>query len=269
MTATGILRRLAGRALYCLTRLRQVVPVLLVVPVSTGAQETFDVLAARSFYTSEASGQLILIGLADSLYSDDVRAELHVGDELLATVSPVHGRRVTVSFPLARLPQGDSDISCRLLVAGRERARASAAVRRLPPKANAVKIDLISGGLIVDDLPFFPFGFYCYSPVQPTLAEEEIVRGFNMMSPYHSNEPEGLPERRAFMDRAAELGMKVHYQLLRVAGGGGVMGPDSSDARQKEDWPARRSRGLSRPPRPAGLVYQRRAHRPQYASGKS
>lgn len=92
----------------------------------------------------------------------------------------------------------------------------------LDHKPNEVKIDRLTGGLIVNDLPFFPFGFYCYSPVHPTLPEEEAVKGFNMISPYQNILPETINERKAFMDRCAGLGMKVHYNLLSVTGGGGV-----------------------------------------------
>ncbi len=70
--------------------------------------------------------------------------------------------------------------------------------------------------------------------MQPTLAEEEVVRGFNMMSPYQDNAPAGVPERRAYMDRCAELGMKVHYHLLAAAGGGGVTMPGASEPLDRE-----------------------------------
>ena len=89
-------------------------------------------------------------------------------------------------------------------------------------KPNEVKTDRLTGGIIVNRRQFFPFGFYCYSPVSPTLPEEEVVKGFNMISPYQTILPETLSERKAYMDRCAELGMKVHYNLLSVSGGGGV-----------------------------------------------
>ncbi|TAL70631.1 MAG: hypothetical protein EPN88_06130 [Bacteroidetes bacterium] len=89
-------------------------------------------------------------------------------------------------------------------------------------KSNEVKTDRLTGGLIVNRREFFPFGFYCYSPVYPTLPEEEVIKGFNMISPYQKIIPETLNERKAYMDRCAELGMKVHYNLLSVSGGGGV-----------------------------------------------
>jgi hypothetical protein len=92
----------------------------------------------------------------------------------------------------------------------------------LAHKTNEVKTDLYTGGLIVNGLPFFPFGFYCYSPVYPTLPEEEVVKGFNMISPYQKILPETLQERKSYMDRCGQLGMKVNYNLLSVSGGGGV-----------------------------------------------
>ena len=109
---------------------------------------------------------------------------------------------------------------------------------RLPPKANAVQIDRLGGGLRVDGLPWFPFGFYCYWPVQPTLAGEEAARGFNLMSPYQPNDPGSLDERIAYLDRAAALGMKVHYQLLDVSGGGGVYSGSGREIppEQRDEW---------------------------------
>jgi hypothetical protein len=205
---------------------------------SLEASARIDAIADRSFYTGEATGQLILTGEEEALMDSDLYADILLGGRILAEdVVPLRGRRLTVPFPLRELPMGDSQVTCLLKVAGEEIARTEAVVTRLKPKGNEVKIDRISGGLIVDELPFFPFGFYCYSPVQPTLAEEEVVRGFNMMSPYQSNDPAGLEERRRYMDRCAELGIKVHYQLLRVAGGGGVNSADSGEEeKQKEEW---------------------------------
>ena len=58
--------------------------------------------------------------------------------------------------------------------------------------------------------------------MSPTLPEEEVVRGFNMISPYQTILPETLNERKAYMDRCGELGIKVHYNLLSLSGGGGV-----------------------------------------------
>ncbi|MEE2659424.1 MAG: chitobiase/beta-hexosaminidase C-terminal domain-containing protein [Candidatus Latescibacterota bacterium] len=197
-----------------------------------------DAVAGRSFYTDESVGRLVLSGLpADSLDSGSQwRAEVSRHGQSLVAALVQQGRRPYVEFPLSSLPQGESEVSCRVLGDDGVPRQASALITRLPHRAHAVKIDRLHGGLIVDDLPFFPFGFYCYSPVQPTLAEEEVVRGFNLMSPYQDNDPATRSERRAYMDRAAELGLKVHYQLLRVGGGGGVGGSAADQEGALETW---------------------------------
>ncbi len=107
-------------------------------------------------------------------------------------------------------------------------------LQKLEPRLNEVKINRTNGSLIADGLPFYPFGFYCYWPVQPTLPEEEVVRGFNMLSPYQKIEGKTLNDRKKYMDRCARLGMKVHYNLLSVSGGGGVGSGRLSDIDQEE-----------------------------------
>ena len=189
----------------------------------------FGAIADRSFYTTEDSGRLILLGVESVRTAGPTHAEVRYDQHVIAS-GPIDTatRYPSVPFPLRDLPVGTSLLVCRVDAGTDAAVEATAGVRRLPPSPYAVKIDRLGGGLIVDDLPFLPFGFYCYSPVQPTLAEEEVVRGFTMMSPYQSNSPKGLEARRQYMDRCAELGMKVHYQLLSVAGGGGVYGARGS-----------------------------------------
>jgi hypothetical protein len=113
---------------------------------------------------------------------------------------------------------------------------ASCEILILKHKSNEVKTDRLTGGLIVSRRQFFPFGFYCYSPVYPTLPEEEAVKGFNVISPYQKILPETFKDRKAYMDRCAELGMKVHYNLLSVSGGGGVSSKIDglTDSRKRE-----------------------------------
>ncbi len=106
-------------------------------------------------------------------------------------------------------------------------------LRKLPHKDNAVKIDKLTGKLISEELPFYPFGFYSYSPVQKGLIAEEATSGFNMMSPYQQITNKRLEQRKAYMDRCAQVDMKVNYNLLSVAGGGGV-NMNSTETRRKK-----------------------------------
>jgi len=104
---------------------------------------------------------------------------------------------------------------------------------RLQPKNNEVKIDLQTGGLIADGIPFFPFGFYCRALIQ--LADQEITHGFNLIAPYQSNLDDTYKERKAFMDRCAKVGMRVQYSVNSLIGSGhnGAKGLDMSED-QKE-----------------------------------
>ncbi len=128
----------------------------------------------------------------------------------------------TVPFPMDRLRTGQNEITVSFYEDDKWVDSRKVWITVRPHHDNAVKVDLATGGLSVDGLPFFPFGFYSYFPVQPTMLEEEVINGFNLVSPYQKIEKKSLKERRAYMDRCASLGMKVNYNLCSVAGGGGV-----------------------------------------------
>lgn len=107
-------------------------------------------------------------------------------------------------------------------------------ISRLHPKSNEVKIDLQTGGLIADGLPFFPFGFYCSGVGK--LPEQEITHGYNLIAPYQSNLPNTYEERKSYMDRCAQIGMKVQYSINSLIGSGhnGAKGLDKSDEEKEE-----------------------------------
>ena len=123
---------------------------------------------------------------------------------------------LTYTLPLAALEQGDNLLKIRV---GDSTYRVR--LTRLPYKDNGVQIDYLTGVVRSGGLPIVPTGFYCYSPVQPMLPEEEVVRGMNLLSPYQNIGRQPRRERIAYLDRAAQLGMRVNYNLLSIAGGGG------------------------------------------------
>jgi hypothetical protein len=187
---------------------------------------SFRIVPRYSFYSYEKSGEIILF-TPESFSGRPLSVKIMSADNTLAEWKgrPERGiARILVNLnPVAATAR----ISAAIAVyagTGYEMKQYSAEciLTKLPAKNNEVKTDKLTGGLIVNRRQFFPFGFYCYSPVQPSLPEEETVRGFNMISPYQKITPGTLPERKAYMDRCARLGMKVHYNLLSVSGGGGV-----------------------------------------------
>ncbi len=168
-----------------------------------------------NYYTSESSGEVIIY-LPDEQVQKGLEAILFFKSKIIGQKKQLISGLNLLPFPLTSLELGENDIICKYYLNNEEHGSEKINVQILPPKYNEVKIDRANSGLIVDGLPFFPFGFYCYSPVQATLAEEEIVKGFNMMSPYQEISDKTRNERRKYMDRCAQLGMKVHYNLLSI-----------------------------------------------------
>lgn len=197
--------------------------IILLLQCSTGlAQSThqseFSTNTRYSFYSTEVAGELLLH--APSTYiGASISVTVEAND---TTIGSWKGTtREMIRIPIrVNLQPNTYPMTTTIAVRGRQ-LRSSSSLIILPYKSNEVKIDRYTGGLIVNKRPWFPFGFYCYSPVQPTILEE-VVHGFNFVSPYQQALPATLSERKRYMDRCADLGMKVHYNLLSVSGGGGV-----------------------------------------------
>lgn len=183
---------------------------------------SFSIYSRYSFYTFEKNAE-ILLHVPVSYSYKNISVYLKVNNDTLGTWNGIPKNSI-LRIPFALdLDPDNYKISANIKVSGSiTRFIAFSDLIILKYKPNEVKTDRLTGGLIVNKRQFFPFGFYCYSPVHPTLPEEEAVRGFNMMSPYQKILPSTFDERKAYMDRCAQLGMKVHYNLLSVSGGGGV-----------------------------------------------
>jgi hypothetical protein len=184
---------------------------------------SFKINSCLSFYSYEKNGEFLL-HIPAVLSQSNLSVNVKIGAVTIITWNGRPGKNILrLSFPL-NLSSSVYNVETEITTAAIPGLiyRASTQLVVLTYKANEVKTDRLTGGLIVNKRKFFPFGFYCYSPVYPTLPEEEAVRGFNMISPYQKILPETLNERKAYMDRCARLGMKVHYNLLSVSGGGGV-----------------------------------------------
>lgn len=189
---------------------------LLLLLVFTPLQASeIQAISRFNYYTSESSGEIIVY-LPEDQVQTGLEASLWFKGKIIGQKKQLISGLNLLPFPLTSLELGDNDIICKYYLNNEEHGSENIKVQILAPKYNMVKIDRANSGLIVDGLPFFPFGFYCYSPVQPTLAEEEVVKGFNMMSPYQEISDKTRNERRKYMDRCAQLGMKVHYNLLSI-----------------------------------------------------
>jgi hypothetical protein len=183
----------------------------------------FKIYPRFSFYSYEKNGEFLL-HILPGLSNSNLSIEILVDGEVLSSMKVRPGKTVfRIPFNINFSP-AVYKVTANIYIAWRPGViyRATTELPILKYKPNEVKTDRLTGGLIVNRRQFFPFGFYCYSPLFPTMAEEEAVRGFNFLSPYQKILPETLDERKAYMDRCAQLGMKVNYNLLSVSGGGGV-----------------------------------------------
>ncbi|MCD4819968.1 MAG: chitobiase/beta-hexosaminidase C-terminal domain-containing protein [Candidatus Cloacimonetes bacterium] len=188
------------------------------VQILSATSSDFSIKTRYNYYTNENEAELLILNHQNK---DSAQIEIYYQKKLLKQGDLECKDVQLISFPLKNIPFKTILLDCVIISSSGEK-EFQVKLIKLSPKKNKVKIDLLNGGLIVDELPFIPFGFYCYWPVQPTLAEEEIVKGFNMISPYQKIEKKTLKERRAYMDRCAALGMKVNYNLCSLGGGGGV-----------------------------------------------
>jgi hypothetical protein len=212
-----------------------------VIQSQTVDSTSFRLYSRLSFYSFEKKGEFLLHVPAGLAYTP-LEVTIITGKDTIKSWKGRPGRSILRIPFCINLPVSDYKIDCRIKVpAGHVSYLAHTDLQILKHKSNEVKTDRLTGGMIVNRLPFFPFGFYCYSPVPPTLPEEEVTRGFNMISPYQTILPETLNERKAYMDRCASLGMKVHYNLLSLAGEGGVdsringLTPEEKRARLREE----------------------------------
>ncbi|NMD02768.1 MAG: hypothetical protein GYA71_05800, partial [Bacteroidales bacterium] len=209
------------RRTFCLLVLITVIDISVIYsqPVDS---TSFTSNSRLSFYSFENNAE-ILLHVPAKLHFSHITAVLRIGSDTLAVWKGIPSKKtIRIPFTLNLVP-ADYEVTTEIkspLSAGKFITTCNLTI--LNYKSNEVKTDRLTGGLIVNKRPFFPFGFYCYSPVHPLLPEEEVVKGFNTISPYQKILPESFYERKAYMDRCAELGMKVHYNLLSVSGGGGV-----------------------------------------------
>jgi hypothetical protein len=177
----------------------------------------WQVYPRYNYFYDNQTCQLIVEPAKESK-PEPVDYQLYLQDKLLAVGKLSSLQKDFISFSSNLLLWGENKLELQL----DNELNKSLVVNKLPYKKHAVQIDNLTGGLLLEGKPFLPFGFYTYWPLQPGLPAHEVVQGFNLISPYHKILPEELAERRAYLDRCAELGMQVNYNLCSLAGGGGV-----------------------------------------------
>lgn len=165
----------------------------------------------KNYITTEPSVRLCILGLE----SEQLRLEYTQGNRQVALdlVPDASGRAFCdIAIPKAA---GEYVYALRLMAEGELLYEGPCSIVRREHRENAVKINRLSGGLLLDERPFFPYGYYCRKTIDDPLLMMDAVRGFNMISPYWSNGESTFDEHQKMMDRCRDLGLKVHYQLLQ------------------------------------------------------
>lgn len=128
------------------------------------------------------------------------------------------GQRAEIPLSLAALPIGFTTLRGVLSRGSETLGSATCEVLLAEPKPNGVAIDQRSHSLVVKGLPFVPQATYADIQSVDEVIEQEAQQGFNLVSPYLSND---IATRRAnreqfrqFMDRCAQLGIYVQLGML-------------------------------------------------------
>jgi hypothetical protein len=204
------------------------------------SQVNLDQFFAESrldYYTNEEAGE-ILVYTPGRYKSSEISIDLVFEYQPLSRNYPVNSHGVsTVPFPMELLKEGRNEITVSFNENEKWLDSRKVYVTIRPARDNAVKIDRVNGGLFTNNLVMIPFGFYTYFPFDVQSLDIEAVNGFNMISPYQKADKKSLKSRKAYMDRCADLGIRVNYNLCSAAGGGGaessLLDGLSSDAKKE------------------------------------
>lgn len=178
--------------------------------------QSLKVFSKYNYYTAE--NEVMILGDPGNGPADHLRLSVYKSDELLGSTDSLINGLLRIRLPLIGFAPGRTTLQYTVSNNGQVIRRDTIDIVRLRPKSNEVKIDLQTGGLIADGLPFFPFGFYCGGNVLG--LANEVTHGFTHMAPYQSNLPETFAERKAYMDRCAQVGMRVAYAVNSLVSSG-------------------------------------------------
>ncbi len=120
--------------------------------------QTVKVFSKYNYYTIEDDVTIIA---ELSSYLDRSEYLLSVfsgGDKQIAKEGLQKNNQLSVKIPLTSFDPGKTELQYTVSNKNKIIQKGSIDIVRLRPKANEVKIELQTGGLIVDGLPFFPFG---------------------------------------------------------------------------------------------------------------
>ena len=131
---------------------------------------SFSLRSRLSFYSYESEAEMILEIPAPYQFRK-LNIDLTINGKEITGVNVIPGKKyLRIPFSLT-LPEGNYNARVYINTEPetlRNEFIATTTFIRLKYKINEVKTDRLTGGMIVNKRQFFPFGFYCYSPVTAT-----------------------------------------------------------------------------------------------------
>ena len=147
------------------------------------------------------------VGVIMSYYTTEKQAEVLIylpEGEATATVEGMTSPQTLKSgvnllpIDLQSLATGDNLRNVKILNNGKEESF-TVNLQRLQPKQNEVKIDRLTGGLLVDGLPWLPVGFYSsLKDHNFEFLKSEVTQGINLYSPYQGITDDNREARMRF-----------------------------------------------------------------------
>ena len=203
---------------------------------SQADSSTYYSASRLDYYSYETVGE-VLVFVPSSLKEYKVTVDLVFEYEFLnrgAVVIP--GAVTTVKYPMELLREGQNEITVSFYENDKWVDSRKIWITKRPYHENEVKVDLATGGLVVSGLPYFPFGFYTSFPVDTRLIDVEASKGFSQVSPYQEMNKKTLKGRKTYMDRFANVGIRVNYNLTRLLSSEGSdnLNPGWKERLQKE-----------------------------------
>jgi hypothetical protein len=191
---------------------------LICISISCKSKDNINIFSKYNYYTSEK--EVTIVGIInDSIFDNQIfKYKLYNNKGEAVQSGIIENSKFFIRYLKANLSLGHNILGLEIEKNNQFFVKKEIDIQILKPQNNEVKIDNETGGLIVSDLPYFPFGFYCGKVEK--IPEREVVQGFNTIGPYQSNLPESFMERKRYMDRCAQLGVKVQYGVNSLVGSG-------------------------------------------------
>src|SRR5210317_1631102 len=133
--------------------------ILFFIVFNSWSQDSYRAVSRYDYYTDEDNASI-------AIWIPDSRKDVSVGvdivyefDHIYRGESVIPGQFNFFDIPMDRLHAGENEVTVSYYENKKWIFSDKVNVKLLAPHFNAVQIDRVTGSLIVEGMPFFPFGF--------------------------------------------------------------------------------------------------------------